>query len=56
MMNANFKAVIIGRGYGSETYQISNAEGMTDWEKINACDPNNFGGVVIGNTVKVYID
>ena len=52
----NFKAIRTNRGHGFEEYQISGADGMTDSEIINACDPNNFGGHVSGSYVKVYID
>ena len=56
MKNANFKKKLLVRTYGTETYGIENYEGMTEEEIINACDPNNFGGRVYGNIVKVYID
>lgn len=56
MKNANFKKKLLVRTYGTETYGIENYEGMTNEEIINACDPNNFGGRVYGNIVKVYID
>jgi hypothetical protein len=29
---------------------------MTREEMIDACDPGNFGGYVVGNIVTVYID
>lgn len=54
--NANFKATEVERGRGYSIYNISGFEGMTDDDIIDACDRNNFGGMVCGNTCKVYTD
>ena len=51
-----FKATLKDKTPAVDTYDISGTDGMTDTEIINACDPNNFGGVVYGNICKVYID
>lgn len=48
------KLINIGVGYA--VYKIDNADGMTDEEKIKACDRCAFGGAVFGNIVKVYTD
>jgi len=52
----NFKATIKDKTPAVDIYEISGTDGMTDKEIINACDPNNFGGMVYGNICKVYID
>lgn len=56
MKNPNFKKTPLVQTYGSMTYGIENYEGMTNEEIIDACDPNNFGGKVLGNICKVYTD
>jgi hypothetical protein len=50
------KATLINRTYTTNTYRVEDYEGMTKEEMIDACDPNNFGGYVVGNIVTVYID
>lgn len=56
MINANFTKKLENRTATTHTYTVENIDGMTKAEIIDACDPNNFGGDVWGNTVKVYID
>lgn len=56
MKNTNFKKTLDRTTCGTAFYTIQNYKGMTDAEIINACDPNNFGGQVYGNTCIVYID
>lgn len=50
------KKTLINRTYTTNTYEVEDYEGMTNEEMIDACNPNNFGGYVVGNTVTVYID
>ena len=45
-----------GQRVGVQIYKVSGHEGMTKQEIINACDPNNWGGNVMGNIVEVYVD
>ncbi len=56
MKNANFEKTCIGRGYGYDEYKVTNTEGMTKEEILDACDRNNWGGMIIGDYVKVYTD
>jgi hypothetical protein len=56
LKNANFEKTEIERGYGYSIYTINGFDGMTDEDIIDACDRNNFGGSVCGNTCKVYTD
>lgn len=56
MKNPNFKATFLKRRVGAEIYKVENTEGMTKEEILNACDRNNWGGDICGNTVTVYID
>lgn len=56
MKNPNFKATILVRTYGVDTYGIINADGMTKEEILNACDPNNWGGEVYKDFCRVYTD
>ena len=56
MKNANFKKTLLVKTPYAHTYGIENYEGMTKEEILDACDPNNFGGTVRGNIVKVNID
>ena len=56
MKNANFKKTLLVKTPYADTYGIENYKGMTKEEILDACDPNNFGGTVHGNIVKVNID
>ena len=56
MKNPNFKATLLVRTYGTDTYGIVNTEGMTKEEILNACDPNNWGGEVYKDFCRVYTD
>lgn len=56
-----FECRLVRRGYGTHTYEVKGAQGMTKEEILNKCDYNNFGGVVyVGadgcGTVEVYVD
>ena len=54
------KIISVSRGYGRDTYKVSDIEGLTDSQIINRCDCSNFGGNVYRNgdtaTVEVYTD
>lgn len=52
----NFTKTLIKRNYGIHTYKVSGTDGMTDFDIINQCDPNNFGGKIYGSTVDIYVD
>lgn len=56
MKNHDFKATLLVKTCGTDTYCVENYKGMTDEEIIDACDPNNFGGRVYGDTCCVYTD
>lgn len=56
MKNNNFTCKVIRYGRGTDIYEVNNTEGMTKQEILDACDRNNFGGCVCGNTVEVYTD
>ena len=56
-----FKCVLTEKGRYHNHYDVFNINGMTDEQVLDACDRNNFGGVVVrdynGNgTAMVYID
>ena len=56
-----FECTLIKKGYGTHTYAVKGAIGMTKEEILNKCDYNNFGGCVyVGEngcgTVEVYVD
>lgn len=56
MLNKKFEKKLVNRGCGTHYYEVKNTEGMTKEEILDACDCNNFGGTVYGNTVAVYVD
>lgn len=56
MKNENFTCRLVRYGRGSDEYEVSGTEGMTNEEIIDACDPYNWSGSVIGNRVIVYTD
>lgn len=56
MKNANFTKKYLGTWGATAEYEVTNTEGMTEAEIIDACDRNNFGGRVCGSRVQVYID
>ena len=56
MKNPNFGKTLLIKTPYAETYGITNYEGMTKEEILDACDPNNFGGEIFGDIVKVNID
>lgn len=39
------KKTLINRTYTTNTYEVEDYDGMTNEEMIDACDPNNFGGL-----------
>lgn len=56
MKNTTFTHKLISRRRGVDVYTIANYEGMTKDEILDACDRNNFGGNIYGDTAEVYTD